>query len=121
MDLPHPTEQESHGTIQQLLCAVGLSYLPSGMPTFGNGPKPGILQEERKGPLGLCSCHASHVSCIPPLAPAAISKGFPAFLITPFSAPTFQEARGLFQCPGLLAKLLSAGISLFPDSGGVEL
>lgn len=79
---------------------------------------------KKKGPLELRSCHASHVSSIPLLAPAAISKDFPAFLITPFSAALFQEARGFFQCPDspdLLAKLLSAGISLFPDSGGVKL
>lgn len=78
----------------------------------------------RKGPLGLCSCHAGHISPIPPSAPATISKDFPAFLITPFPAPVFQEARGFFQCPDssdLLAKLFSAGISSFPDSGGVKL
>lgn len=92
-ELPQPTGQESHGAIHQLLCALGLSYLPSGMPTFGNGQRPGILQEERA--LGLRCSHSLH----PSFGSSHPSKDFPAFLITPFSAPLFQEARGFFQCP----------------------
>lgn len=104
------------------------SFVPWVCPTFPLqypllGMGKGQASCWRKGPLGLCWCHAGHISSIPPLAPAPISKDFPAFLITPFSAPVFQEARGFFQCPDSpdsLAKLLSAGISLFPDSGGVK-
>lgn len=35
------------GDNPQLLCAMGLSYLPSGMSTFGNGQRPDLLLEER--------------------------------------------------------------------------
>lgn len=46
---------------------------------------------------GAPSPHPHHLH--PSLGSSRPSKDFPAFLITPFSAPVFQEARGFFQCP----------------------
>lgn len=60
--LPHPTEQGSRGTIHQLLCAMGLSHLPSGNPHVWGWAK----ARHPAGGKGLWGCARAMPVTFPP-------------------------------------------------------